>query len=157
SSTGTATRSSTRRAPASRSSAPAHSDPGATTDLHHHRSMANEPLHVGIELAAAGIRVVASTGQRITISGARSQEPGEWLELALYGLSGGPGPGYATVAAPVAMSAQERAEIVRAGRGARFEGIFVCSAPHALARGVERQEGCVAIVVDPESTSVALV
>jgi hypothetical protein len=119
--------------------------------------MSNESLYVGIELAAAGIRVVASSGQRVTISGARSQDPGEWLELALYGLAGVNGPVYATVAAPVTVPQEERERIVRAGRGARFEGVFVCSTPHALARGVERHEGCIAVVVDPEATSVALV
>src|SRR5581483_2789220 len=116
-----------------------------------------EALHVGIELASAGIRVVASTGQRVTISGTRAQDPGEWLELALYGLAGLNGPVYATVAVPVAMPISERELIVRCGRSARFEGVFVCSSPHALARGVERHEGCVAIVVDPQSASVALV
>lgn len=119
--------------------------------------MATESLYVGIELATAGIRVVASTGQRVTISGARSQDPVEWLELALYGLAGVTGLVYATVAVPVSMPQAERDAIVRAGRAARFEGVFVCSSPHALARGAERHEGCIGVVVDPEVTSVALV
>jgi hypothetical protein len=119
--------------------------------------MSNESLYVGIELAAAGIRVVASTGQRVTISGARSKDPAEWLELALYGLAGINGLVYATVAVPVSMPIEEREEIVRSGRVARFEGVFVCSAPHALARGAERHDGCAGVVVDPEVTSVALV
>ena len=119
--------------------------------------MSNESLYVGIELASAGIRVVASSGQRVTISGARSQDPGEWLELALYGLAGVNGPVYATVAVPVTMPQEDRERIVRSGRGARFEGVFVCSTPHALARGAERQDGAIAVVVDPEATSVALV
>lgn len=119
--------------------------------------MSTESLYVGIELASAGIRVAASTGQRVTISGARSKDASEWLELALYGLAGVNGPVYATVAVPVGMSSDEREAIVRSGRGARFEGVFVCSTPHALARGVERQEGCVAVVVDSGASSIALV
>ena len=43
--------------------------------------------------------------------------------------------------------------MVIAGRSARFEGVFVCSSPHALARGAERQQGSLAIVVDSEAAS----
>jgi hypothetical protein len=116
-----------------------------------------DALYVGIELATAGIRVVSSTGQRVTISGARAPDPAEWLELALYGLAGVNGPVYATVAVPVSTSQGEREAIARAGRGARFEGVFVCVSPHALARGVERPDACVAIVVDADATSIALI
>src|SRR5205823_1847869 len=79
------------------------------------------------------------------------------LELALYGLAGVPAFVYASVAVPVGMAIPEREAIARAGRNARFEGIFVCSTPHALARGAERQEGSIAVVIDPEATSIALV
>src|SRR5437870_3969340 len=117
----------------------------------------SETLYVGIELAAQVIRVVSSSGQRVTISGARAQDPNEWLELALYGLAGVPASLYATIAVPVASLAQEREAIVRAARSARFDGVFVCASPYALARGAERQESCVGVVIDALSTSIALV
>ncbi len=119
--------------------------------------MANESLYVGIELAGGNVRVAASNGQRVTISGVRNQEPSEWLELALYGLTGVPASVYATVALPTIMPESVRETIVRAGRNARFEGIFVCSSPYALARACDKQDEACAIVVDDEASSVALV
>jgi hypothetical protein len=119
--------------------------------------MATDSLYVGIEVAGGNVRVAASNGQRVTISGARHQEPNEWLELAIYGLTGVPPSVYATVALPTSMPDSVREAIVRAGRNARFEGVFVCSSPYALARGCDRQEEALAIVVADDASSLALV
>jgi hypothetical protein len=119
--------------------------------------MSTDTLYVGIELAAQAIRVVASSGQRVTISGARAQDPNEWLELALYGLSGAPSSIYAAVATSLGASPAERDAIIRATRTPRFDGVFVCSTPYALARGVDRQDSAVSIVVDRHASSIALV
>lgn len=119
--------------------------------------MSSDTLYVGIELAAQAIRVVASSGQRVTISGARAQDPNEWLELALYGLSGAPSSIYASVATSLTANPAERDAIVRATRTPRFDGVFVCGTPYALARGVDRQDAAISIVVEADATSIAVV
>lgn len=121
--------------------------------------MPGDPVFVGIELTSQAIRVVAGCGrQRSSVSGAGASAPQEWLELALYGLAVAPHrPLYAAIAVPAETSESAREEIVAAARTVRFAGAFVCPSPWALARGSERTEAAVAVVVDPRSSSIALV
>jgi hypothetical protein len=121
--------------------------------------MREESTYLGIDLTGGAIRVVASNGQRSSINGILTSDAEARLELALYGLSLPPDRAvYACVAVPCRTPVEESRELaLAASRSAVFDGVYVCPAPFALARGCQRSGRAIAVVVEQGGSSIALV
>lgn len=115
-----------------------------------------EALYIGFEVAETTIRAVASDGRRISVARHSQDTPEEWLEMCLYGFGVSSLVGVSSliclgIATPVAMKAVNRGAIISA-----VSTRFYCT-PYALARGVGWQDSAVAVVVEREAISVAVI
>lgn len=115
-------------------------------------------LYVGLDVyrhhGVGSVRVAASSGQRVVIARCDLKDPAEWLDLALYGLTGVPVDVRVAVCTHVPMTRDQRDAITKAG--GRFGSIAVHGSAYALTKGSKREEA-LAIVVGDEGSSVAIV
>jgi hypothetical protein len=83
--------------------------------------------------------------------------PGDWMELATYGLNlPTPINLYVGVAVPSGTDHERRQELVKAGREAGWDAVLLVNAVRAAAEGLKRSGAQAVVVIDGERSSIGL-